>query len=115
MPRQKINKNSYTAKVTLQFLEAMDAIKRRREKGLLTDAEIAERLKLTPPNITYMRQGKQHVNLEQLGRMIDQFKVSADFLFMFKGKPFGGVELNGHGLNDWQKSIESRLKKLEKK
>ena len=83
----------YADKVTKSVLFVIDAIKRRREPGLIHDKDIAARLGISPQSLHYWRSKERAVTVDQLCAVIYVFDANPVFLTKQEGSPWGEAEM----------------------
>lgn len=92
--KKHIADRPYSEKVTNAVLYVIDAIKRKRKPGLITDKDIAKHIdNMAHQTLHYWRNGDRAITLDQLGAFIHAFDVNPVFLLKQEGTPWGEAEL----------------------
>lgn len=114
--KKHITQRKYSSKVTKSALFVIDAIKRRREPGLIHDTEIAIRLGCAAQTISNWRSGNRAITLDQLCELVHQFNVNPNFLVKQEGSPWGEAELamRVQSLEKRQDEMDLRISIIEK-
>ena len=108
--RRHVSEREYSRKVTDAALFVIDAIQRKRVKGLIHDNEISVRLGCAAQTVHYWRIGERAITLDQLGSLIKEFDVNPVFLMKQEGSPWGEADLIVRMM-----AIEKRVDEIEVK
>lgn len=115
--KKHISERPYAEKVTKAALFVVDAIKRKRQPGLINDSQISLRLKCAKQTVHMWRSGERAITLDQLGELINQFDVHPVFLLKQQGSPWGDSEMimKLKDIERNQQEMDLRLSAVENK